>query len=460
MKLFLHLLLGILITNNVFSQKVAFISFSKYSNYLDNSITKNLSKSGLAVDKQNNSDLYQDEDLGKSIYSVSKIDKKLDKNSSNYIDLGYSYILLPVKTIYYGRISDYSDKLRPQSEIWWGEFKLYNLINKKSKDIKLTISTSGENDLTLESCSNINSFSQEVSEFIQLDNVSKNASSSKIRNINNSIQTNNNSSNNLIVSKPSLMVIPNKIKPSKLINGEYELTKDEKMLIAAFKNKFEDYHFTTFGFESVLKRIYQNRMINDNVQDDIKSKILENSNIDFFVEFENLDEIDKGCNKVFDFKIRNFSTGEDVASDVRDLNSCGNSDVYKTFASSILNEGAVSKINNQFNSILKNGQKINLVFTISNTSQAKFNKEYNGIKLGTHINKCLQSLAFKGNLELQEESDLRKQAFVNIPIIDENSGQRYQTTSFAEEIITYLKINAAIECDRTVSRQSINIKIK
>ena len=70
------------------------------------------------------------------------------------------------------------------------------------------------------------------------------------------------------------MVIPNKINPAKLINGEYQLTKYEKMLIAAFKNKFEDNNFTTFGFESVLKRIYENRLINDNVYDDIKSKIL------------------------------------------------------------------------------------------------------------------------------------------------------------------------------------------
>jgi hypothetical protein len=324
----------------------------------------------------------------------------------------------------------------------------------------LTISTSGKSDLRLESCSNINSFSQEVNDFVQLENVSENTCSKKINNTNYSSQTYNNSANGMIVSKPSLMVIPNKINPSKFINGEYQLTKVEKILIAAFKNKFEDYQFTTFGFESVLKRIYQNRMINDNVQDDIKSKILENSGIDFFVEFENLDENNQKCDNVFDFKIRNFSTGEDVASDVRNLNSCGNSDIYKTFASSILNEGAVSKINNQFNSMLKNGQKINLVFTISNTSQAKFNKEYNGIKLGTHINKCLQSLAFKGNLELQEESDLRKQAFVNIPVIEENSGQRYQTTFFAEEIISYLKKNAGIECDRLVSRQSINIKIK
>jgi hypothetical protein len=101
-----------------------------------------------------------------------------------------------------------------------------------------------------------------------------------------------------------------------------------------------------------------------------------------------------------------------------------------------------------------------MTFTISNTSDARFNKEYNGIKLGVHINNCLQSLSFKGNLELQEESDLRKQAIVNIPVIDENSGQRYQTTTYAEQIISYLKKNAGIDCDRVVSRQSINIKIR
>lgn len=448
------------------AQKVAYQGFGSYGvGYLENSITDNLSKSGLNVEKRYNRDLYLD-DNKINVYSVSKIEKKLQNNSSYLKELGYSFILLPIKTKYIRDIccstnySIHKEFLNNSNEIWWGEFLVYNLNNKKSKTVRLTISTSGIDNPTLESSSNINSFSQEVNDFVQLFNTSENSITINNTNSNNFNKINNKTNNNTFISKPSLMVIPNKINPAKLINGEYQLSKYEKMLIAAFKNKFEDNHFTTFGFESVLKRIYENRMINDNVYDDIKSKILEGSGIDFFVEFENLDENNNNCDKVYDFKIRNFSTGEDVASDLKNLNQCGNSDVYKDFASSILNQGAVSKINNQFNSILKNGQKVNIVFTVSNTSQARFNKQFNGIKLGVHINNCLQSLSLNGNLELQEETDLRKQAIVNIPVIDENSGQRYQTTTCAEEIISYLTKNAGIECDRVVSRQSINIKIK
>jgi hypothetical protein len=267
-------------------------------------------------------------------------------------------------------------------------------------------------------------------------------------------------SSTLIISKPSIMVIPKKIEGSKWMNGEYQLSKEEKMLIAAFKNKFEDNQFTTFGFESVLKRVIENRQLNDNVLDDIKSKILESAGMDFYVEYENLDQNNTKCDRVFDFKIRNYSTGEDVASDVKNLNSCGTADEYKNFAATILNSGAVTKINKEFSALLSNGRKITILFNISNTSQAKFSKEFNGTKLGVHINNCLQLLAYKGNLDLQSESDLRKEAFVNIPVIDESNGQKYQSTTFAEEILSYLKKYAGVECDKVVSRQVITIKIK
>ena len=279
----------------------------------------------------------------------------------------------------------------------------------------------------------------------------------------------------VIVSKPSIMVIPKKIDPAKLINGEYQLRKEEKMLIAAFKNKFEDNKFTTLGFESSLKSVLEKRQLNDSIQEDIKSRTLEASGIDFFVEYEDIDydyskenlpTVDnpyanyQNCERNFVFKIRNYSTGEDIASDVKTLDVCGTPDHYKSFASAILNSGAISKINTQFSTLLSNGRKISIVFSISKSSQAKFSKEYNGTKLGVHINNCLQSLAFQGNLELESESDLRKDATVYIPILDESNGQKYQSTTFAEEILVYLKTYAGIECERVVSRQVITIKIK
>jgi len=266
--------------------------------------------------------------------------------------------------------------------------------------------------------------------------------------------------NKTIIASPKIMVIPKKIDPSKYVNGEYLLSKEEKMLIAAFKNKFEDNKFTTYGFESSLKSVLENRQFNDNVQDDIKSKILESSGMDFFVEYENLDQNNTKCDKVFDFKIRNYSTGEDVASDVKSLNSCGSPEDYKSFASAILNAGAISKINTQFSSLLNNGRKVSVIFTIANSSQATFNKEYNGTKLKDHIENCLQGLAFNGNLDIEGVVNLRMETSVNIPIINENTGKSYTTNTFTEDIIGYLKKNANVECESSVSKQIVNIKIK
>lgn len=262
------------------------------------------------------------------------------------------------------------------------------------------------------------------------------------------------------VATPKIMVIPKKIDPSKFNNGEYQLSKEEKILIAAFKNKFEDNKFTTYGFESSLKNVLENRQFNDNVQDDIKSKILEAAGMDFFVEYENLDQNNSKCDKVFDFKIRNYSTGEDVASDVKTLNSCGSPDDYKNFAAAILNSGAVSKINGQFASLLNNGRKVSVIFTISNTLQATFNKEYNGTKLKDHVENCLQGLAFNGNLDIEGVVNLRMETTVNIPIINEDTGRSYTTNTFSEDIISYLKKNANVECESSVSKQIVNIKIK
>jgi hypothetical protein len=258
---------------------------------------------------------------------------------------------------------------------------------------------------------------------------------------------------------PKIMVIPKKIDPSKFVNGEYQLSKEEKMLIAAFKNKFEDNKFTTYGFESTLKPVLENRQMNDNVQEDIKSKILEAAGMDFFVEYENLDLNNTKCDKVFDFKIRNYSTGEDVASDVKNLNSCGTSDDYKNFAETILNSGAVSKINTQFSSLIDNGRKVSVIFTISNSSQTNFNKELNGFKLKDHIENCLQGLAFNGILDIEGVVNFRMETTVNIPITNENTGKSYTTNTFSEDIISYLKKNANVDCEITVSKQIVNIKI-
>lgn len=364
-----------------------------------------------------------------------------------------------------------------------------------------------------------------------------------------------------IASIPKIMVIPEKIDPNKLTNGEYQLSKEEILIIGALKNKLENKNYTTIGFETAIKKVYEDRLVNENTQVDLKSLILESSGADFYVEFKsiydvnkiiyvnsivldngvsvsktdelidgrakwisssgkvykelnkneayekvwntlndviylydqsrnlmfafhgngngkyyslelnkNSDYVDKGtgkltkvpslgCNQNFNFKIRNYATNEDVATDIKQLNTCGSPEDYKSFAESILNDGALNKINAQFKDILTNGKKISVNFTVLNSSNASFDKTYNGVRLEEHIQNAIQaySLTYRQNGVVNKRMTFSE---VYIPSVNENSGQNNYPNDFALSVIKYLKDVVSLDCEKTVIGQNVNINIK
>jgi hypothetical protein len=263
----------------------------------------------------------------------------------------------------------------------------------------------------------------------------------------------------VVASKPRIMVIPKVIKQDLFKDGDYQLNSFEKMIIASFKNKLEDNDYTTIGFESILKKVYEDRLINQGTKVDLKALILEASGSDFYVEFEPLESND--CNKTLDFKIRNYANGEDVASDIKILNTCGSPDEYKNFASAILNQGALNKINSQYASLVSQGRKVSANFTIKSGSSAEFGKEYNGIRLEEYIENCIQQYAFNGNYKPAGTVNNRMSfSEVSIPLLKEETGQNYSPNAFSLDILKYLKEQAGIECEKSVVGSNINITIK
>jgi len=363
-----------------------------------------------------------------------------------------------------------------------------------------------------------------------------------------------------IVSIPKVMVIPEKIDPNKLANGEYQLSKEEILIIGALKNKLENKNYTTIGFETAIKKVYEDRLVNENTQIDLKSLILESSGADFYVEFKsiydankisyvnsivfdngssvtktgelidgrfkwvsssgkeykelnksetlekvwttlndviylhdqsrslmiaiheggngkyftlelykNANYVEKGtakltkalslaCQQNFNFKIRNYATNEDVATDIKQLNTCGSPEDYKNFAQSILNDGALNKMNAQFRDILTNGKKISVNFTVLNSSSASFDKLYNGIRLEEHIQNAIQaySLTYRQNGVVNKRMTFSE---VYIPSVNENSGQNNYPNDFALSVIKYLKDVVSLDCEKTVIGQNVNINI-
>jgi hypothetical protein len=263
----------------------------------------------------------------------------------------------------------------------------------------------------------------------------------------------------VLASKPRIMVIPKLIKQDLFKDGDYQLNSFEKMIIASFKNKLEDNDYTTIGFESILKKVYEDRLINEGTKVDLKVLILEASGSDFYVEFEPLESND--CNKTLDFKIRNYANGEDVASDIKIMNTCGTPDDYKNFASAILNDGSLNKINTQYASLVSQGRKVSANFTIKNGSTAEFGKEYNGIRLEEYIENCIQQYAFNGNYKLAGTVNNRMSfSEVSIPLLKEETGQNYSPNAFSLDILKFLKEQAGIECEKSVVGSNINITIK
>lgn len=364
-----------------------------------------------------------------------------------------------------------------------------------------------------------------------------------------------------IVSTPKVMVLPEKIDPKRLLNGDYQLSNEEILIIGAIKNKLENKSYTTIGFESTLKKLNEDRLINENTQVDLKSLILESSGADFYVEFksiydpskvssrksllledgsritqtgalidgkpkwesqkgrvykeltksetlekvwkelddviylhdqsrnlifaihgggngkvyqlwlnQNADYTERGysqltsvtspeCNQDFNFKIRNYATNEDVATDIKRLNTCGSPEDYKSYAETILNEGALSKMNAHFNDVLTNGKKISVNFSVLNSSSASFEKLYNGIRLEEHIQNAIQSysLTYGRNGVVNKRMTFSE---VYIPSVNENTGLNYYPNDFALSVVKYLKDIVSLDCEKTVVGQNVNIVIK
>ena len=362
-----------------------------------------------------------------------------------------------------------------------------------------------------------------------------------------------------IVSVPKVMVIPEKLGINKLVNGVYELSKEEVLLIGAIKNKLENNGYTTIGFETALKRLMEESILNDNTQEDLKSLVLESSGADFYVEFKSvydsktvtnltvlnipdgkkvrqtteliggkckwvsdngyvykqlnkseakekywssLDDViylhdesrsmmlaihsngdyyklDLGqgaeykklgnatlsiaatlpCVQNFNLKIRNYATSEDVATDIAQLNTCGTPEDYKSFAESILNAGALKKINLEFQNILNNGKKISVHFTILNGAEVSFDKMYNELRLEEHIQNAIQSysITYRQNGVVNKRMSFSE---VYIPSLNDNTGQGYYPNDFALSVIKYLKDVVGIDCEKSVIGQNVNFNIK
>jgi len=170
-----------LFPHDAISQKIAFqkIDCNDYDSYsyVNNEIYNGIKSLGFEVTKICNSDLqytywgYESANWMAGIDTRGIMDKsKLKLSAENLNELGYSYLLVPIEAKRIFRICTSQDSLNKSNDVWWCKFNIYNLINLNFKEIKLTISTSGASEFTLEANSNIQSVFTKIQEFVNNSN--------------------------------------------------------------------------------------------------------------------------------------------------------------------------------------------------------------------------------------------------------------------------------------------------
>lgn len=346
---------------------------------------------------------------------------------------------------------------------------------------------------------NVNNFIKDILDITKKSELNNKTNTEKSELNSGYVKTNNNSIPSIrSFSNPRIMVLPKKIDEKNYNNGEYFLKKEEKMIIASLKKVLEDNNLKTIGFESVIKNLSERRLLQSGTKVDLKTLILESNEADFYVEFEDLGSNEKipvtsknqstfqsnenqnygtswvspdeltnqnretsnknygNCPQSFDFKIRNYATGEDIASDLQEINTCGSVEEYKKFANKILNNGAISKIKDEFQYLIQNGKKISVFFSFSDSSNRKFDDKIQGLRISQHIEKFIKENSFNGNFILSGVvNNYMSFPQVAIPFIDKNNGQTYTASQFSNLIRDYLENYLEIK-EVTVTGSSIN----
>jgi hypothetical protein len=398
--------------------------------------------------------------------------------------------------------TDFIRKYNIYNSKYFLKFKILNLNDYSTNDLIYKDFHSKDSDLSVENFNtntNVDNWVKDILDIIQKSKITNKRNNEEIESKSNSVKINNNNSFSNInnFSNPRIMVLPKKIDEKNYKNGEYYLNKEEKMIIASLKKVLEDNKLKTIGFESVIKNISERRLLQSGTKVDLKTLILESNEADFYVEFENLsageetkikstdqsksqpiNDKDKelmdlygydtkgntsksnndseNCLKSFDFKIRNYATSEDIASDLQEINTCGSVDEYKKFANKILNYGAISKIKNEFQYLIENGKKISVFFTFSNSSSKKFDDKIQGTRISQHIEKCIKENSFNGNFILGGVvNNYMSFPQVAIPLIDKNNGQTYTTSQFSNVIRDYIENYLEVK-EVMVTNSSIN----
>jgi hypothetical protein len=257
---------------------------------------------------------------------------------------------------------------------------------------------------------------------------------------------NNNTSNSqqVVTVQPKIMVIPY-TKEGEDLRTLLENDENKRIAVAKVKDAFDSRGFTTVDFVVKLKAAEEDKVFTSDNQTDIKSRIIDISGADIYVQVEVIIEKSNSGNSVkIILTAYEASTGNSLANKVGESGKFYTEDFNKLTSRAVENcaEDFMNVMQSKFTDILNNGKSVIVNLSFDAGSQIKMSSEIgsDGLPLSDQVESWIGKNAFKNNYHIQGTTDY-KMIFddVKIPLKDQSTGTNYNPNKFALELFMFLK---------------------
>jgi hypothetical protein len=259
-------------------------------------------------------------------------------------------------------------------------------------------------------------------------------------------------------ARPTLMVLPLRAQEGDLVGGTFQPTHEERLLMAALKDRLEDHGYATVGFEGTLRRIQAERLLQNGAPADVRALMLDAARADLLLEFGTLPG--EGCTRDVEFRVRNEATARDVASDIRRFNTCNGPDSYKAVVADVLHGGVLLKLDAELRAMRTHGRRVAVLVELDPAATHQLGTVVNGQPLARHVEQAVQQRALRGDYSLAGAVD-RTMRFsgVAIPLLAAD-GSAYTPHAFALDLAADLHARTGLGVRATAIGATVTVVVE
>lgn len=264
--------------------------------------------------------------------------------------------------------------------------------------------------------------------------------------------------------QPKIMVIPYTAEGED-IRTVLEEDVNKRIVLTKVKEAFDARGFTTIDYTARLKALSQQDAFTADNRHDVKSRLIELSGADIYVEAEISLLLSPTGNSVkVILTAYDAATGGSLANKVAESGKFYTDDIGKLAARAIEGtaEGFLNVIQAKFDDIVANGRSVTVSFGFDEASAYAMSAEVGsqGLTLSDEIELFMEENAYCNNYHIQGTTD-KQMVFddVRIPLRDPKTGNNYSANKFALSIFRFMR-SLGLQVARDVKGTAIYITIK